>query len=139
MAGGFANFLVHELLDHALNGDAWNLPTAGTVWVSLFTVAPTDTGGGTEVTGGSYARVAVDSSSANKWVAPASRATDNNAAITFPTASASWGTAVAFGIHDAVSAGNMMIWADLTTNRTIGNGETGEFAIGDLDISAAAS
>jgi hypothetical protein len=34
----------------------------------------------------------------------------NNSAITFPAATASWGTSIAFGLYDASSAGNLLLW-----------------------------
>jgi hypothetical protein len=109
---------------------------ATNVWVGLYTVAPSDAGGGTEVTGGSYARVAVVRTGAG-WDAAAGDSpglTDNTSAITFPTASASWGTVVAFGIFDASTSGNLVYWGDLTDSKAVGNGDTAEFAAGSIDI-----
>ena len=57
------------------------------VWIALFTADPTDSTGGTEVTGGAYARV----DSKGKWAVPAAGSVANNAVITFPTASAPTG------------------------------------------------
>lgn len=69
----------------------------GNVDIALYTVSPTDTGGGTEVTGGSYARVTVPNTA---WSTPAGSGSINNAnaSITFQTPTASWGEIVAFGI-----------------------------------------
>jgi hypothetical protein len=131
MAGSKSDFLELELLDHVLGNAAYSAPA--TVYVGLYTAAPTDAGGGTEVTGGSYARVAVTNNATN-WPAAAAGAKSNGTAITFPTATASWGTVLAFGIFDAVSAGNLLYWADLTVSKTVGDGDTAEFAIGDIDI-----
>lgn len=131
MPGSKSDYLENKLLDHVLGGAIYTRPV--TVYVALYTVAPTDAGGGTEVSGGSYARVAV-TNNATKWPAASGGAKSNGQEITFPTATASWGEAVAFAILDAASAGNFMYWGDLTTPKTIGNGDTAKFGVGDLDI-----
>jgi len=104
------------------------LGTAPTPYVGLYTTAPTDAGGGTEVSGGSYARV----SSAGDWAAPASGSVTTNAEVAFPTASGSWGTVVAFGIFDASTSGNLLRWANLSASKAVGSGDTARFASGAL-------
>lgn len=131
MAGSKADYLADKLLDHVLGGGEFTRPA--TVYVALYTVAPTDTGGGTEVTGGSYARVEVVNNATN-WPAASGGAKANGAEITFPEATADWGTVVALAILDAVTAGNFLYWADLTTSKAIGSGDTAKFAVGDLDV-----
>lgn len=131
MAGSKSDFLELELLDHVLGNAAYSAPA--TVYIALYTVAPTDAGGGTEATGGSYARVAVTNNKTN-WTVAAAGALSNATEITFPTATAAWGTVVAFAILDAASAGNFLYWGDLTANRTVASGDTAKFAVGDLDV-----
>jgi hypothetical protein len=132
MAGSFSDFLELEVLDHVFGAAAYTAPA--TLHVSLFTAAPTDAGGGTEVSGNAYARVAVTNNATN-FPAASAGAKANGTAITFPQATpAGWGVVVAFGIHDAASAGNLLAWADLTANKTIDALDTVSFAIGDLDI-----
>jgi hypothetical protein len=92
----------------------------------LFTVAPTDAGGGTEVTGGSYARQEAAFSAA------ASGATSNSANIDFTGMPAA--TTVAIAIFDAASSGNMLLYGTLTTNKTTDAGDTLRIATGDLDV-----
>jgi len=124
---GFTTFLQQELLDHIGGNGGYTAPTP---YVGLFTAAPSDAGGGTEVTGGSYARV-----NANTSFGAASGTTmSNDAAITFTTATASWGTVTHFGIFDASTAGNLLIWGALGTSKAVGSGDTASFAIGELDI-----
>jgi hypothetical protein len=101
------------------------------VWIALFTAAPSDTGGGTEATGGSYAR---KSTAGADWAAASGGATSNANAITFVTPTGSWGTITHFALMDASTAGNMLAWAPLTTPQAVGTGNTVSFAIGDLDI-----
>jgi len=131
MAGSKSDFLELELLDHVLGNAAYSAPA--TVYIALYTVAPTDAGGGTEVTGGSYVRKSVTNNDTN-WPAAAAGAKANGTEIAFVEATASWGTVVAFGIFDAESAGNLLYWADLTTEKTIDSGDTAKFAVGDIDV-----
>jgi hypothetical protein len=100
------------------------------VYIALYTTAPTDAGPGTEVTGGSYARV----DSKGKWATPASGSVSNNAVITFPTATADWLTIVGFAIMSALTGGNMLMWGTLTANKAVNNGDTASFASGALTL-----
>lgn len=126
-----SNYLENKIIDWLFRGQTFTPPA--TLYVALFTVAPSDTGGGTEVTGGAYARVAVTSSLAN-WAGTQSAGstvassgtggtTSNNAAITFPAPTANWGSIVAFGIFDAATAGNLLIYGTLNTAKTVNNGD----------------
>ena len=132
-----SDYLEVELRKHLFRTGSFTKPTV--LGVALFTVTPADAGGGTEVTGGSYARVNLPPLDAN-WTAPDGTGglTDNAAAITFPTPSANWGTVVAFGIFDATTAGNLLVWGPITPNKTINNGDPApSFAIGALDVTIA--
>ena len=137
-----SNYLENKLIDHLLRGQAFAAPA--NVHVALFTAAPTDAGGGTEVTGGAYARAAVPATLAN-WAgtqAAASTAassgtggaTSNNAAITFPTTTAAWGTVTHFALFDAATGGNMLVQGALTTPRAIATGAATSFAAGSLAV-----
>jgi hypothetical protein len=115
---------------------AWK-PSA--IYVALFTAAPSDSGGGTEVSGGSYARVQVTQADAN-WNAPTggNGLFDNANDIVFPAPSANWGTVTHFGIFDAASAGNLLIHGALTAQKTINNGDPApKFSAGALDVTFA--
>ena len=131
----FTDYLENELLDHILNDGAWTAPT--NPYVGLSTTTPTEAadgdGGGnfTEPSGGAYARV---STSAATWDAAAAGSKDNGSAITFVQATASWGTVTHFGIFDAATSGNCLLTATLTASRTVGNGDTAEFAAGSLAV-----
>ena len=129
MAGNLSNYLENKLLDHFLGTAAYTMPT--TVYVGLYTVAPSDTGtgtsGGTQVTGGSYARQTAVFSAA------ASGTTSNTANIDFAGMPAA--TTVAIGVFDALTSGNLLLWGTLTANKTTDAGDTLRIATGDLDIS----
>lgn len=120
------NYLEDELIDHVLRNLAYTSPT--TVYAALFTAAPGEAGGGTEVTGGAYARTAVT------FGAPSAGATDNTADVTFPTATANWGTVTHVAIMDASTAGNMLLYGALTASKVVNNGDTFKFNTGDLDV-----
>jgi len=125
---GFSDYLEDKVLDHVFGGTAYTAPS--TLYVALYTVAPDDTGGGTEVTGGSYAR-----QTATFTVSGTSPTTATNAAsIEYPTATANYGTVTSVGILDASSGGNLLAYADLDTSKVVSTGDVFRFDAGDLDI-----
>jgi hypothetical protein len=134
MAGSKGNTLELQMLDAVLGKVTYTAPT--TLYAALYTAAPTSAGGGTEVSGGSYARASGTNNLTN-WPAasgggPGSKS--NGTAVTFPTASGSWGTVAAFGIFDASSGGNLLYWGTLNTPRAVASGDTPSFAIGALVV-----
>ena len=110
-----------------------NSATRPTAWyVGLFTATPSDSGGGTEVSGNAYARTATGTMSVS-GTSPTN--CTNSAAIEFPAASGgNWGTITHVAIFDADTSGNMLGWAALTTSRTINDGDILRIPAGDLDI-----
>lgn len=139
------DFLENKLADHLFRTTTYSQPA--TLAIALFTAAPGETGGGTEVSGGSYARVANNPANGN-WNATqggtsgASSGTgglvDNAGAITFPTPTANWGSVTHFAILDATSGGNMLIYGALAQAKTVNNGDPApSFAAGALDITFA--
>lgn len=123
----FTNYLENKLLDHVLNNASFTSPT--TVYVGLFTAAPTDTTSGTEVSGGSYARQVLSVSTASDGIVT------SDSDITFPQATGNWGTIVALGVHDADSSGNLLMYTDLTTSKTIETGDILKISTGSLTVS----
>jgi len=121
----FSDYLETKVLDHVFAGTAYTAPS--TLYVALFTAAPSDSGGGTEVSGGGYARQTIAFTTSGDT-------TSNNAAVEFPTATANYGTVTHVGIYDASSAGNLMAWAALTSSKTIETGDVFRIPSGDLDI-----
>jgi len=129
---GFSDYLEDKVLDHVFGGTAYSAP--GTLYVALYTAAPSDTGGGTEVSGGSYAR----KSMAAMTVSGTSPTTaTNGAAVEFVTATGAWGTVTHVGVFDAATSGNLMAWAALTASKTVASGDVFRFDAGDLDITLA--
>jgi hypothetical protein len=121
----FTNFLETEILDHVFAGAAYTAP--GTHYLALYTAAPGETGGGTEVSGTGYVRQSVAFTTSGNT-------TSNNAAVEYPTAGASWGTVTHVGVFDASTSGNLMAYAALTTSKTIDSGDVFRVPNADLDI-----
>lgn len=142
-----SNYLENSLVDHIFRGQTFSATTPASVYVALYTAAPSDAGGGTEVTGNNYSRVGVTraltawagTQSAGSTVASSGTggATSNNAAITFPIPSGSWGTITHFAILDASTGGNFLFTGALTVSQTVNTGNTVSFAAGQLVITFA--
>lgn len=122
---GKSDYLENELLDHVLGVAAYTAPTP---YVALYTAAPTDAGGGTEVSGGGYAREAATFGAASGGSA------SNSAIVDFGTTTGAWGTVTHFGIFDALTAGNLLYWGALTSSKTVESGDPVSFPIGDLTV-----
>jgi len=120
-----SNTFETRALQWIFTADAVTRPTAW--YVALYTVAPTDTGGGTECSGTSYARQSVSLSVSGNLAT-------NSAAVEFPAAGSSWGTIVAAGVFDASSGGNLIAYGNLTASKAIDTGDILRIPTGDLDI-----
>lgn len=106
---GFSDFHGRKVIDYTTGKTA--MPTLPTVYVALFTAVGADDGTGfTEVSGGSYARKGTAGSDWNAASGSAPASTTNAAALTFPVATADWGTVIAFGLYDAPTGGNLLAW-----------------------------
>jgi len=128
-----SNYLEAALINAVLRNTAYTSPA--TVYVALFTaVTDAEAGTGTEVTGGAYARVSC------AFDAPASPGgtTQNTAIITFPTATAAWGTVTHAALFDALTAGNpLTVIKALAASKVVGAGDIVRFPVGDIDFSLA--
>ena len=123
----YSDYLENRVLDHITGRSSFTMPTA---WVALFTANPTDAGGGTETTYGSYARVAT---SAGTWgAASGGSITNSGAAITFPACTSGTATITGFGAYDASSAGNLLWYG--TCSLSVSSGITPTFATSSLTI-----
>ncbi len=136
-----SDYLENKLIDHLLRATAYSAPA--TTYIALLTAAPSDAGGGTEVSGGSYARASV-ASGTSAWTATqggtsgassgTGGTTSNAATINFATPTASWGTVTHFGVYDASTTGNLLFYGTLTASKTINGGDSVSFAAGALTL-----
>lgn len=139
-----SDYLENILTDHLFRTRTFTKPA--TIGIALFTVAPSDSGGGTEVSGNNYAR-ATFTPGDTQWNGTQGNTTGNSSGtgglssnavtLTFPTPSGTWGNVVAWGIYDAASAGNLLIHGSLTVAKTINSGDTVQFAAGQIQVTAA--
>ena len=138
MAANASDYLEQNAMDHFFNKVTLTPPNT---WVALYTVAPTDAGGGTEVTqGGAYARIKVNpnGSASGTWALAAVNGTgyrvDNGADITWATATDNWGTVTNVGILDASTGGNLLFHGALTASKAVNTDDVFKFPLGALDI-----
>ena len=134
MPGGKSDFLEAKILDHVLGGPDYTRPL--TVYLALSTTTPTDAGGITEPTGGAYARQAVTNNTTNFPASSGTNPTEkkNGTVVTFPVATASWGTIVGWALLDAAAGGNMLYWGDVTPSKAVGVDDQAKFAVNGLKI-----
>lgn len=121
-----SNYAEIAVLDWLLGGATPTRPSAR--YLALHTDDPGEDGATGELSGGGYARQAVT------FDAAASGATSNTSTHTFTASGGDWGTVTHFSIRDAETGGNCLYVGALSTSRTIGDGESGTVAAGDIDI-----
>lgn len=121
-----SNYLENKLVNHVLRNTAYTPAT--TVYVALYTSDPTDANTGAEVSGGAYARQSVAFNASSGGV------TSNSATVTFPVATASWGTVTHLGLMDALTGGNLLLHGALNTARTINTDNQLVFLAGKITV-----
>lgn len=132
----FSDYLENEIIQFFFRNDA-NSYATGTVYVALFdAVTGLETNSPTgEISGGAYARQAVTFS------APSGGATSNSADITFPTATAGWGTVTHAALVDHATNTtygtdvNVLMWGQLGTSKTVNTDDVFKILSGELDVS----
>ena len=126
-----SNYLENALINVTLRATSYTAPT--TVYVALYTTDPTDADVGTEVStsGTGYARTAVT------FGAPSNGVSTNSATVTFPTATAAFGTVTHIGLRDASTAGNLLYHTPLDTSKTIDSGDIFSITTGNLSVTLA--
>lgn len=130
---GYLN-LVYKNTAFANVGDTSGLQPSGTpgsLYIALFTADPTETGGGTEATFGSYARQAV---TRGAGFTVAGDTVTNAGEILFPEATSGSETVTSFAIMTALTGGDMLNFATVGTPRLVTTGVSVKFAIGALSV-----
>lgn len=119
------------LLNWLMTTDSVTRPTAW--YLALFTAAPSDSGGGTEVSGNGYSRqtIAFDTATGTGGT------TSNDADVSFTASGGSFGTVSHVGIFDASTGGNLLWHGAMTASKTIADGDTLEFSTGNVDLTIA--
>ena len=126
-------YLIQNLVDHfaraSESGPAFARPAS--VYVALFNQPPSAAGGGTEVStsGTNYGRAQLHLGQTN-----ATGTAVNSADVVFPSATADWGLVKAFGVFDATTAGKLLWYGNLTTERPIHNGDAVRFPAGQFSL-----
>ena len=127
----FSDYSEKLLLDWLMTSGSATRPTAW--YVALYTAAPSDSGGGTEVSGNGYVRKAVAFDAAST----PGGTTSNTGAVSFTASGGAWGTITHIGIFTAETSGNLLWHGGLTASKAVGDGDTIEFAIGNIDLTVA--
>lgn len=122
---GFTNYLENAVLNHIFTGTNYTPPVS--LHFALFTIAPTDSGGGQEVVGSGYSRKAM------VFTNSIDGSISNTDAITFTATGGNYGTIVATGLYDASSGGNLLTWEAITP-ATINDEDVLSFAVGSISI-----
>jgi hypothetical protein len=122
-----SNYLENKLLDHVFHNTSYTSPT--TVYVSLHSADPGETGASELAVANGYARQSCAFSAASGG------ATENSGTVTFTNTGSAWSAATHFGVWDASSSGNFLGGGSLAASKTVGANDTATFAAGDLDVS----
>lgn len=140
-----SDYLENKLIDHLFRSATFAKPAA--LYVALFTAAPGDAGGGTEVSGGAYARVNLPPLDTN-WKATQGGVsgvssgtggqTANATIVMFAAPTATWGTITHFGLFDAATGGNLLVWDALVAPRVVNAGDLPPaFAVDALKVTVS--
>ena len=109
------------VLTGLLNGTSITLSNAKP-YIGLLTSAPTDSGGGTELSGGAYSRVQVGSAGQGDFNVVDGSAT-NDAEFKWEDATSDWGNVTHIAVYDSSTAGNMLIYGTLNSPVNVTNGD----------------
>jgi len=131
-----SDYLEQNIVDFVLNGNTeFTFTTTASVYLALYTAAPSDSGGGTEITGvGNYTRKTL-TQAFDAMTGVTDGITANTAEIAFPQATGTnWGLITAIGIFDAATTGNLLYHGSLDTDKQVDINDTFKIAIGDLQL-----
>lgn len=128
--GAASNYLETKILQHVLTATTYAQPSR---YLALFTADPGEAGAFTNeisTSGTAYARQAATFTVSGDTAS-------TNATVTFPTATANWGTIthVAVVDSDVEGSGNVLFYGAVTTSKTIETGDTFQISSGNLTVS----
>jgi hypothetical protein len=131
-----SNYLENKILDHSLNVAAFTQPSA--LYLGLFTNTSTNAASNLEAgtltdevgtSGTAYQRQSI------AFGAASGGSSANSATVTFPVATASWGTITHVAILDAQTSGNVLYWGAVTTAKPIDIDDTFQVSTNNITIS----
>ena len=121
-----SNYLANAIVNATLRNTSYTSPS--TVYVALYSTAPTANTSGTELTGNSYSRQSVTFS------APSAGSASSNVAVNFgPATGNNWLTVKGMAIVDASSTGNILYF-QTTTSQNVLTGKTLTYGSGNITI-----
>lgn len=126
MASGKTDTLENEIINHYLRGVATNGPY--TAWLALYSVAPTDSTAGTELTGNGYGRIAV------ALDAPSAGVATNGGTITFTASGGAWSAIVGHSLMSVETAGATLYFEDSVSGPTLADGDSYQFDAADVTV-----
>lgn len=126
-----SNYLESAIGDHLFRASTFSKPSS--IYIGLHTSSPSDDDSGTEVSGGSYSRVEITQAN-NQWNVNNGVYT-NTSDIEYPDPTSNWGTITHFGIYDASSGGNLLVWGGLSSSKIVNSGDQKpKFSSGRIQI-----
>ena len=126
MASGKVDVIANNVIDHYLRGVATNGPY--TAWLALYSVAPTATTAGTELTGNDYGRILVGLSVASGGDS------SNAGVITFTASGGAWSAIAGHSLMSLETAGVIIYYEDSVSGPTLADGDSYQFGIGDVTV-----
>jgi hypothetical protein len=132
----FSNYLEDKILAWAFEGTAWSTAAPTTVYISLHTADPSDTGA-SEVSGGNYARIGVTAGTGWTTNTAGTASSTNVAEIVFPASgTVTWsGTVTHVGIWDSLTTGNLLFNGAISPSKVVSSGDVFKFLAGQLTVS----
>ena len=125
----FSDYMENAIINLMRSTNFTGVPAYVALFTSVATAAELEAGTLTnEVSGGAYARQLAGLG------VPSDGASSNAADITFPTATADWGTVAFVALMDAATVGNVLMHSALDANKVVNNGDTFKINLGDLDV-----
>ena len=137
MTNGICEVWRHDILEELFGGAALAAPA--TLYFGLCTLCDHDGTITGEPSGNGYARKSI-TNNGDLWAAAADGEIANEVAITFAAADGGdWGALDTWFIanHESNDGAAIIVYGDLTVEKTITDGDTASFAIGALTISIA--
>jgi hypothetical protein len=140
MAGSATTFTEQQVLGHTLAFAAMTMPAGCFIALCASSTPPTASTGGTEPVGNGYAR----QSAVFALITPPPTIAANTATISFPAATATWGTVGYFEIWSALTGGNRLYWGPLVDpadgvtpiTRTVQTGDIIRLTAGTIKVQA---